>query len=176
MTVEGAGFHSLIRTIPDFPQQGVAFRDIMPMLADPAAFKHCIDALAAPWLQSDVELVLAIEARGFLFGSALAQRLGAGLVPLRKAGKLPGSVVGKDYVLEYGSARLEAQNDVVDAGARAVILDDVLATGGTLAASLELARSLQLEVLGASVVIEIAALDGRRQWPGDGPLHALVQG
>lgn len=110
MSDEAADFRQLIRTIPDFPKMGVAFRDLMPVLADASAFEQCIEALAEPWLDGRVEHVLAIEARGFLFGSALTRRLGAGLVPLRKAGKLPGAVIGQDYALEYGRERLEVQS------------------------------------------------------------------
>lgn len=174
MSDEAADFRQLIRTIPDFPKAGVAFRDLMPMLADASAFEQCIEALAEPWLHDRVEHVLAIEARGFLFGSALARRLGAGLVPLRKAGKLPGAVIGQDYELEYGSERLEVQSGAFAHGARVILMDDVLATGGTLAAAHELARLLQLDLLGASVVIEISTLGGRKRWPGSGPLYTLM--
>lgn len=173
MSGEAVDFRQLIRAIPDFPKAGVMFRDLMPMLASPAAFRQCVMALAEPWLDAGIQQVLAIEARGFLFGGALAQQLGAGLVPLRKAGKLPGALVGVDYELEYGSERLEVQDDVLHPGSRAILLDDVLATGGTLLAARELARALKLELVGASVVIEIAALGGRARWT-DSPLHALL--
>ena len=150
-----------IRAIPDFPQPGVMFRDVTPLLADAAAFARCIDALAEPWQSSGVQAVCGIEARGFIFGAALAQKLHAGFVPLRKPGKLPPPVVIVDYQLEYGTDRLEAQRDALEAGRRVLIVDDVLATGGTLAAAQTLVRRLGGELVGASVVIELDALHGR---------------
>lgn len=167
-------FERLIRTVPDFPHPGVIFRDINPMLADAAAFASCIEALAAPWLEQDVQAVCGIEARGFIFGAALAQRLHAGFVPLRKPGKLPPPVVAVDYQLEYGSDRLEAQADATSAGARVLLVDDVLATGGTLAAAASLLDRLGATLLGAGVVIELDALGGRERWGGDTPLLTLL--
>lgn len=137
------------------------FRDVTPLLADAAAFARCVDALAEPWQGSAVQAVCGIEARGFIFGAALAQKLHAGFVPLRKPGKLPPPVVTVEYQLEYGTDRLEAQCDALRAGRRVLIVDDVLATGGTLAAAQTLVRQLGGELVGASVVIELDALHGR---------------
>lgn len=137
------------------------FRDVTPLLADAASFARCIDALAEPWQGSAVQAVCGIEARGFIFGAALAQKLHAGFVPLRKPGKLPPPVLAVDYQLEYGTDRLEAQRDALEAGGRVLIVDDVLATGGTLAAAQTLVRRLGGELVGASVVIELDALHGR---------------
>lgn len=164
----------LIRAVPDFPHAGVAFRDITPLLADAEAFASCIDALAAPWLDHRVQAVCGIEARGFVFGAALALRLRAGFVPLRKPGKLPPPVIAVDYQLEYGSDRLEAQADAIRAGERVLLVDDVLATGGTLAAAASLVDQLGATVLGASVVIELDALRGRERWTRESPLLSLI--
>ena len=166
---------ALIRAVPNFPTPGVMFRDVTPLLADAGGFARCIDALAEPWQGSAVQAVCGIEARGFIFGAALAQKLHAGFVPLRKPGKLPPPVVSVDYQLEYGSDRLEAQSDALTPGERVLIVDDVLATGGTLAAARALIDQLGGELVGASVVIELAALQGRARWQGDKPLHSLLR-
>jgi adenine phosphoribosyltransferase len=168
-------FESLIRAVPDFPQQGVVFRDVTPLLADAGAFARCIDALAEPWLGLGVQAVCGIESRGFIFGAALAQKLNAGFVPLRKPGKLPPPVVQVDYQLEYGSDRLEARADALKPGERTLLVDDVLATGGTLAAARALLDRLGGELVGAAVVIELAALQGRARWRDGVPLHALLR-
>lgn len=166
---------SLIRTIPDFPSPGVLFRDVTPLLADADGFARCIDALAEPWQGSGVQAVCGIEARGFIFGAALAQKLGAGFVPLRKPNKLPPPVLTVDYQLEYGSDRLQAQSDALKPGERVLLVDDVLATGGTLAAASALVGLFDAELIGASIVIELLALHGRARWPGAAPLHSLLQ-
>jgi adenine phosphoribosyltransferase len=166
---------ALIRAVPDFPRPGVMFRDVTPLLADADAFARCIDALAEPWQGSHVQAVCGIEARGFIFGAALAQKLHAGFVPLRKPGKLPPPVMTMDYQLEYGSDRLEAQCDAIRPGERVLLVDDVLATGGTLAAAGDLVAKLGGELVGATVVIELAALHGRNRWLGDQPLHSLLR-
>jgi adenine phosphoribosyltransferase len=165
----------LIRAIPDFPSSGVLFCDVTPLLADAGGFARCIDALAEPWQDSGVQAVCGIEARGFIFGAALAQKLGAGFVPLRKPNKLPPPVLTVDYKLEYGSDRLQAQSDALKPGERVLLVDDVLATGGTLAAASVLAGLFGAELVGASIVIELPALQGRARWPGAGPLHSLLQ-
>ena len=167
--------HSLIRAVPDFPKPGVVFRDITPLLADAGGFARCIDALAEPWQGSGVQAVCGIESRGFIFGAALGQKLHAGFVPLRKPGKLPPPVVSVDYQLEYGVDRLEARNDALHSNERVLIVDDVLATGGTVAAARALVEKLGARLVGASVVIELAALQGRARWHDDVPLHALVR-
>jgi adenine phosphoribosyltransferase len=166
---------ALIRAVADFPRPGVMFRDVTPLLADAGGFARCIDALAEPWQGSSVQAVCGIEARGFIFGAALAQKLHAGFVPLRKPGKLPPPVETVDYQLEYGSDRLQAQSDALKPGQRVLIVDDVLATGGTLAAARALVDQLGGELVGASVVIELAALQGRARWQGDHPLHSLLR-
>jgi adenine phosphoribosyltransferase len=166
---------ALIRAVPDFPQAGVVFRDITPLLADAGGFARCVDALAEPWLGSAVQVVCGIESRGFIFGAALAQKLHAGFVPLRKPNKLPPPVVAVDYALEYGKDRLEARNDALRRGERVLIVDDVLATGGTLEAACRLVGALGGELVGASVVIELEALQGRRHLPDGTPLHALLR-
>jgi adenine phosphoribosyltransferase len=166
---------ALIRAVPDFPTPGVMFRDVTPLLADAGGFARCIDALAEPWQGSGVQAVCGVEARGFIFGAALAQKLHAGFVPLRKPGKLPPPVVMVNYQLEYGSDRLEAQSGALKPAERVLIVDDVLATGGTLAAARALIDQLGGELVGASVVIELAALQGRARWQGHQPLHSLLR-
>jgi len=167
---------SLVRAVPDFPKPGVMFRDITPLLADAGGFARCIDALAEPWQGSGVQAVCGIESRGFIFGAALAQKLHAGFVPLRKPNKLPPPVVAVDYELEYGVDRLEARNDALRPGERVIIVDDVLATGGTLAAARALVQKLGAQLMGAGVLIELAALQGRSRWQDEGaPLHALLR-
>lgn len=163
-----------IRAVPDFPKPGIVFRDVTPLLADPACFAHCIEALAEPWLDQSVQVVCGIESRGFIFGAALAHRLGAGFVPLRKPGKLPPPVCGVDYALEYGSDRLEARQDALRHGDRVLLADDVLATGGTLAAAAALVAQLGGRLLGASVLIELDGLGGRTRWPDRLPLQSLL--
>lgn len=163
-----------IRDVPDFPQPGVLFKDITPLLADARAFAECVDALAAPWRDARVDAVCGIESRGFIFAAALARELDTGFVPLRKAGKLPAATVGVDFQLEYGSARLEVHADALAEGAKVLLVDDVLATGGTLAAARMLLDKLGAQVLGATVVVELDFLKGRTHWPSGVPLHTLL--
>lgn len=165
---------ALIRDVPDFPRPGIAFKDITPLVADARAFRDCVDALADPWREARVDVVCGIEARGFIFGAALAERLGTGFVPLRKAGKLPAATFGIDFQLEYGRARLEVHADAVARGARVLLIDDVLATGGTLVAAHELLGLLGAEVIAAAVVVELAFLHGRTRWPVDTPLLSIL--
>ena len=165
----------LIRSVPDFPRVGVMFRDVSPLLANADGFARCIEALAEPWQGSGVQLVGGIEARGFIFGAALARRLHAGFVPLRKAGKLPPPVRSAAYALEYGSDRLEMQCEVVKPGERVLLVDDVLATGGTLQAAADLVARSGAELVGAGVVIELTALGGRARWAERGVLHSLLR-
>lgn len=165
---------SLIRAVPDFPSPGIVFRDITPLLADASEFARCIALLAEPWRDAQVQSVCAIESRGFIFGAALATALGAGFVPLRKPGKLPPPVAGVDYALEYGSDRLEIREGALRAGERVLLVDDVLATGGTLLAARALVAMLGADIVGASVLIELAALPGRARWGEHLPLRALL--
>ncbi|QNP39849.1 adenine phosphoribosyltransferase [Lysobacter solisilvae (ex Woo and Kim 2020)] len=167
-------FDQLIRDVPDFPKPGVVFKDIGPLLADPIGFASCITALVAPWRDVPVDAVCGIESRGFIFGSAMALAMQTGFVPLRKVGKLPPPTIGVDYDLEYGSARLEIGAQGLPAGARVLLIDDVLATGGTLDAGRRLLEQAGARVIGAGVVIEIDALAGRKRWPEAIPLRALL--
>lgn len=164
----------LIRDIPDFPKPGIVFKDIMPVLTHAQAFAAAIDALAAPWRATRLDAVLCIEARGFLLGAPLARQLGIGLVPLRKPGKLPGTVIEQRYALEYGEDALQVQADALPPGARVLLVDDVLATGGTLTAAQALASRLQADIAGAGVLVELDVLGGRARWAGDAPLLAAV--
>ena len=164
-----------VRDVPDFPKPGVLFKDITPLLADARVFRDCVDALAAPWRTQNIDAICGIEARGFIFGAALARALDAGFVPLRKPGKLPARALGADFELEYGQARLEVHADALAPGARVLIIDDVLATGGTLAAARQLVERLGADIAGAAVVIELGFLHGRARWPADLPLHALLR-
>ena len=162
----------LVRDVADFPKAGIAFKDIMPMLADAHAFAAALDALAAPWRVARIDAVLAIEARGFLLGAPLARALGSGVVAVRKPGKLPGATREARYALEYGEDALQVQADALAPGARVLLVDDVLATGGTLAAARALADGLGAEIAGASVLLELAFLGGRARWHDAAPLHA----
>ena len=163
-----------VRDVPDFPKPGVLFKDITPLLADARAFRECVEALAAPWRTQKIDAICGIEARGFIFGAALARALDAGFVPLRKPGKLPAATLAADFELEYGQARLEMHADALAPGARVLIIDDVLATGGTLAAARQLIERLGADIAGAAVLIELAFLHGRARWPEDLPLRALL--
>lgn len=164
-----------VRDVPDFPKPGVVFKDITPLLADARAMRECVGALAEPWRQAGIDAVCGIESRGFIFGAALARALDAGFVPLRKAGKLPAATLGVDFDLEYGAARLEVHTDALGHGARVLIVDDVLATGGTLGAACDLITRLGAGIAGAAVVIELSFLHGRTRWPADVPLHSLLR-
>jgi adenine phosphoribosyltransferase len=161
---------SLISSIPDYPQPGIVFRDITPLLADAAALRATIDALVEPFAGT-FDVVAGIEARGFLLAGAAAIAAGVGLVPIRKSGKLPRPAASVSYALEYGTAAIEMHDDLAP-GTRVLLLDDVLATGGTLAAGRELVAALGSEVIGTAALLEIDALGGRAAL-GDAPLHAL---
>ncbi len=161
-----------IRDIPDFPKPGIVFKDITPMLADGDAFCAAVSELACH-VPSDVDAIVGIESRGFIFGAALANQLCIGLVPVRKPGKLPADVHSIEYELEYGMDRLEIHRDALSRGHRVVVVDDLLATGGTAAATVELVRKLGAEVAACLFVIELDFLQGRRNL-GDVPVHALV--
>ena len=162
-----------LREIQDFPEPGVLFRDITPLLADGPAFRELIMHLADHY-RGKVDAVAGLESRGFILAAPLAVELGIGMITIRKAGKLPGEVIGVDYDLEYGSARMELNPDSVKAGDRVLILDDVLATGGTAAASAELIRRAGGEVTGISVLLELAGLGGRVKLAGEFVESAVV--
>lgn len=156
----------LIRDVPDFPQPGVVFKDITPLLADAAAFEECVGALVATFADRPVDKVLGIEARGFIVAAPVALRLGAGFVPVRKHGKLPWRVHSETYDLEYGTDGLEVHQDALEAGERALIIDDVLATGGTASAATRLVRHLGAHVAGFGCVVELSFLGGRGKLEG----------
>lgn len=158
---EFAALSTRIRTVPDFPTPGIQFRDLTPLLAHPEAFETVLSGLERSCRQDPPDIIVAIEARGFIFGAPLASRLKVPLVPVRKAGKLPYDVRKVSYALEYGTAELEVHTDALTEGARALIVDDVLATGGTAVAAAELVRSLGGSVSGFSFVLELFDLGGR---------------
>lgn len=155
----------LVRLVPDYPQPGVLFRDITPLLADARAFADVVAEIARR-VDGPVDLVAGMEARGFLFAAPVAVALGAGVLPVRKAGKLPGPTAAESYELEYGTATIEIHADTVPAGARVLVIDDVLATGGTAAATVALLERCGAEVVGLSFLVELEALRGRDQLPG----------
>ena len=151
----------LIRTVPDFPKPGILFYDITTLLKDKTGFAQLVDAFAAHYIEREIDLVLGIEARGFIFGPALAYRLNAGFVPVRKPKKLPAPVARVSYDLEYGTDSLEIHLDAIEPGQRVIIVDDLLATGGTLQATVKLVRQLGGEIAGIGFAIELDFLDGR---------------
>ena len=161
-----------IRGIPDFPVEGILFYDIATLLRNPDAMKHCLDSLEEQIRQWKPDVIAGIESRGFLFAVPLAQRLGLPMMMIRKQGKLPGPTHALTYDLEYGTDTIEIQTDAIEEGQRVVILDDLLATGGTLAASVELCVSVGAEVVGCGVVIDLTFLNGRDAV--NAPVHALV--
>jgi adenine phosphoribosyltransferase len=165
---------ALIRDVPDFPKPGIVFKDITPMLADARAFAAVIAALAEPWRGRAPRAVVGIESRGFILAAALARELGSGFVPIRKPGKLPAAVHQVEYALEYGHDRLEIHRDALPAGSRVLLVDDVLATGGTLLAARQLLERLDLRLCGASVLIELEFLGARQRWEGP-PLRTLLR-
>jgi adenine phosphoribosyltransferase len=157
---------ALIRDIPDFPQPGVVFKDITPLLADENAFSSVIDLIVVNYGRGNIDKVVGIEARGFILASPVAYHFGAGFVPVRKAGKLPWNVESEEYALEYGTAVLEAHQDSIAAGERVLIVDDVLATGGTARAAARLVERLGGQVVGIACLIELSFLNGRDNLAG----------
>jgi adenine phosphoribosyltransferase len=157
---------ALVRTVPDFPKPGILFYDITTLLKDKTGFAQLIDALAAHYIAQKVDLVLGIEARGFIFGPALAYRLNAGFVPVRKPGKLPAPVARVTYDLEYGSDTLEIHKDAIQPGQRVVLVDDLLATGGTMEATVKLVKQLGGEIAGLAFAVELDFLKGRNRFAG----------
>src|SRR6478672_13901121 len=163
----------LIREIPDFPKPGILFYDITTLLKDKTGFATLIDALSEHYLEKEVDLVLGMEARGFIFGPALAYRLNAGFVPVRKPGKLPAPTARKEYELEYGKNTLEIHRDAIEPGQRVIIVDDLLATGGTACATVELAKSLGAKIAGLGFVVELDFLKGREKL-GEYDVYSLL--
>jgi adenine phosphoribosyltransferase len=156
---------SLIRAIPDFPIPGILFRDITPLLADPDGFRSMVDMFVEKYKGAKVDYVVGIEARGYMLGAPVAYALKAGFIPVRKPGKLPGEKFTEEYELEYGTNTLEIHADAVGKGKRVLVIDDLLATGGTMAATLRLLSRLGAEIAGVGVLIELAALNGRAALP-----------
>jgi adenine phosphoribosyltransferase len=171
MTVD---LRSKIRDVPDFPRPGIVFRDVMPLLADPESLRAAVDGLVEYAEPLRPDLVLGAEARGFILGGALACRLGAGFIAARKPGKLPRATISAEYALEYGVDSLELQADAVSPGTRVLVHDDVLATGGTARAKIELVERLGGTVVGAAFLVELAFLQGRQHLAGR-DVHALVE-
>jgi adenine phosphoribosyltransferase len=155
-----------IRDVPDFPKPGIIFKDITPLLQDAGAFRQAVARLAQPFREAGVELVVAAEARGFIFGGAVARELGVGFVPVRKPGKLPAATTGETYQLEYGTDTLEIHTDAIRPGQRVLLLDDLLATGGTMAAMANLVEKLGATVVGIAFLIELKFLHGREKLKG----------
>ena len=177
MAMHAAWLKEHVRDIPDFPKPGVTFKDITPLLADREAFRFSVDALAEDFAAhrvDPVDKVLGVEARGFILAAPIAYRFGAGFVPVRKAGKLPWQVEKEEYVLEYGTDLLEIHGDAVQPGQRVLIVDDVLATGGTAAATVRLVEKLGGQVAGIGFVIELAFLEGRSRIEGHDVVSLLT--
>ena len=164
---------SRIRHVPDFPKAGILFYDVTTLLRDPQGFRLAIDGIAAPFAVGGIDLVVGIESRGFILGSAVADRIGAGFVPVRKLGKLPAATVRASYALEYGTDSLEMHRDAVTPGQRVLIVDYLLATGGTANAAVRLVKEVGGIVAGVAVLIELEALNGRKQLEGE-RLHTVL--
>jgi adenine phosphoribosyltransferase len=169
-----AAIRAAIRDVPDFPKPGVVFKDITPILSDPRLFKQVIDAMAAGWRGARVQQVVGIESRGFVFAAPLAYALGAGLTIVRKPGKLPWKTIREAYALEYGEAVLELHQDAFEPGQRVLVVDDVLATGGTAEAAGRLVRRQEATVVGYSFLIDLSFLGGAARL-GDTEVHSLLQ-
>ncbi|OGO24538.1 MAG: adenine phosphoribosyltransferase [Chloroflexi bacterium RBG_16_50_9] len=167
-------FSKYCRDIPDFPQKGIVFRDITGLLKNGPVFKRAIDEIASHYSEQAIDAVISIEARGFIIGAALAYRLGSGMVPVRKKGKLPWRVYRKAYSLEYGQDQLEIHQDGIEPGANVLIVDDVIATGGTIAAVAELVKEMKGNIIGAAFLIELTELKGREKIK-DIPIFSLIK-
>ncbi len=166
---------SLVRTIPDYPKPGIMFSDITTLLKDASGFKSCVERLVEPYRTAGVEAVVAIEARGFILGGAVADRLGTGFVPLRKRGKLPAAAIGQEYELEYGTDIIEVHQDAIREGERILLVDDLIATGGTAEAGVKLVRRVGGVVVGAAFIIDLPELGGAAKLEAQGvPCHTLI--
>lgn len=165
---------AFIRDVPDFPKKGIIFKDITPLLGSYEALSATVDQLAEPYLGKGVEYVTGVESRGFIFGTALAERLLAGFVPIRKPGKLPAETLQESYELEYGSDAIEIHADAFPPGAKVLMADDLLATGGTMAAACRLVEKLGGRIVGVAFVVELCFLNGRQQLKGQ-QIHSLVK-
>ncbi|MGF1619773.1 MAG: adenine phosphoribosyltransferase [Rhodomicrobiaceae bacterium] len=166
---------SLIRTIPDYPKPGIMFRDVTTLLKDASGFRACIELLAEPYRAAGIEAVVGIEARGFILGGAVADKLGTGFVPIRKKGKLPAATIGQDYELEYGTDVIEVHEDAIRPGERVLIVDDLIATGGTAEAAAKLIQHIGGVAVGAAFIIDLPDLGGLKRVEAQGVLcHALI--
>jgi adenine phosphoribosyltransferase len=165
---------SQIRHVPDFPKPGILFYDVTTLLRDPVGFKLAIETLSAPYHGQGISLVVGIESRGFILGAPVADRIGAGFVPVRKTGKLPHTTIHANYALEYGTDTLEMHSDAITKGQKVLVVDDLLATGGTARATIDLVRQLRGEVHGIAFLIELLALNGRSKLEGEN-VRAVLQ-
>ena len=165
-----------IRTIPDFPHEGIMFRDVTTLFADPRGFRMCVDQLLAPYAGMRIDKVAGLEARGFILGGAVAHQLSTGFVPIRKKGKLPGKVISQAYTLEYGEAVMEIHDDAIEAGAKVLVVDDLLATGGTAEAGIKLLEKLGGNVVECAFIIDLPELGGRAKLEKMGQdVHVLCE-
>jgi adenine phosphoribosyltransferase len=162
-----------IRNVPDFPKAGILFYDVTTLLRDPEGFRMAIDSMSAPYRDRAIDVVVGIESRGFILGSAVADRIGAGFVPVRKLGKLPAATVRASYALEYGTDSLEMHRDAVEPGQRVLVVDDLLATGGTSSATVALVKEVGGTVEGLAFLIELVDLNGRSRLPGEEVMAVL---
>ena len=163
-----------IRTIPDFPHQGIMFRDVTTLFADPRGFRMCVDQMLHPYTGLRIDKVAGLEARGFILGGAIAHQLATGFVPIRKKGKLPGRTITQDYTLEYGAASMEVHDDAILAGEKILLVDDLLATGGTAEAGIKLIERLGGKIIGCAFIIDLPELGGRKLLESLGyDVHAL---
>ena len=163
-----------IRTIPDFPHAGIMFRDVTTLIADPRGFRLAIDQLLHPYVGQPIDKVVGLEARGFILGGAIAHQLSVGFIPIRKQGKLPGKTITQSYTLEYGEAVMEVHHDALQAGERVLVIDDLLATGGTAEAGIKLIERMGAQVVGCGFVIDLPDLGGRKKLEALGmDVHAL---
>jgi adenine phosphoribosyltransferase len=174
MNTEMDQMKSKIRHVPDFPKAGILFYDVTTLLRDRAGFKTAVDSLAIPFEGQGIDIVVGVESRGFIFGAAVADRIGAGFSPVRKPGKLPSTTMKASYALEYGTDTLEIHDDAVSRGQRVLIVDDLLATGGTASATCELVKRLGGEVHALAFLIELVALNGRQKLTGE-RIHAVLK-
>ena len=154
---------SLIRTIPDFPQPGIQYRDLTTLFLDPTGFRQSVEAMVAQWERTPIDMIVGVESRGFIIAAPMAMAMNLGFVPVRKPGKLPGETFGVEYTLEYGEDRLEIHRDALAMGARVLLVDDLLATGGTMEAACRLVERIGCEVVGCAFLVELPDLNGRRR-------------